>query len=269
MKRVLTIVLAISIGLSMTACDMLDRVLQVNIFEPFSAVSEKDISSADAATLLALSGSESFYKTLASAPEKKAEVLVKLDAAIANPDTPTATRQELLVLAAQIELQTTPAGDLVNNIGGLINELMAKGSQPSGDGMDLGKLIESIIPKSVASNGTVNRDAFIAMINGLDGANDYFMALGNSIPGGAYDNSANVSAGDVAQGAVVAAIIAGIEPPVGYDSTGGYLYDLLKDPDNTPPPAKEFAMPDFKTGYLNNLLRAAKLDTLFSGEAVQ
>ena len=100
MKRTTTIVLAVFIALSMTACDALDAILQVNVFAPFAAVSANEITTATSDELLVLSGSDSFYATLAGDDEAKAAVLVRIDAAIADPATPPADKQELIVLAA-------------------------------------------------------------------------------------------------------------------------------------------------------------------------
>ena len=151
---------------------------------------------------------------------------------------------------------------MINNIGGLLSDFMSGGLEnPAAGESDLGDLIASIIPASVlAEDGTLEGEAFIAMINGLVAANAYFETLGGAIGTDGYAEDADVSAGDVAQSALVAALVAGIEPPAAFEGdTGQYLYALLTDPDGTPPLDEEFAMPDMKTGYLANLLSAANL----------
>ena len=259
MKRTTTIVLAVFIALSMTACDALDAILQVNVFAPFAAVSAGEIAGATSDELLELSGSSSFYETLAESDEAKDAVLDTIDAAIADPATPPADKQELIVLAAQIELQTTPAGDLINNIGGLLDDFMS-GSLvvPAAGENDLWTLIQDIIPASVLSeSGAIDVAAFIAMINVLVEANDYYEQLGAAIGTDGYAADADVSAGDVAQSALVAALVSGVTVPAGYDSTGDYLFALAtQDP---AAPASDFTLPDMETGYLANLLAAANL----------
>jgi len=257
MKRTTMIVLAVATALSMTACDALDAILQVNIFSPFAAVSVSEIKSADAATLIELAGSDSFFETLADDPDTKLDVLATIDEAMAATPTSSSTYQELAVLAAAIELQTTPAGELVNNISEIFTDL-AEGTV----GDDIGAIITGIMPDSVLGAdgvlGAEDKTAFVAMIDALEAANDYYMLLGAAIPDG-YADGTDVSAGDVAQSALVSAIVGGIEVPVAFTgTTGEYLYSLLTDPDNTP--ETTFVMPAMDSGPLGNILLAADLN---------
>ncbi|HRW25452.1 MAG TPA: hypothetical protein P5298_13670, partial [Spirochaetia bacterium] len=71
MKRTIMIVLAIAVALSMTACSALDALLSVNVFAPFAGVSAGAIEKATPDELVEMSGSESFYETLADDPELK------------------------------------------------------------------------------------------------------------------------------------------------------------------------------------------------------
>ncbi|MBN2875400.1 MAG: hypothetical protein JXM71_09930, partial [Spirochaetales bacterium] len=143
MKRTMTVVLVAFVALSLTACDGLDRLLQVNMFSPFAGISASAIEEATPAELVEMSGSDSFYDKLAEEPTLKDSVLVTIKAAMDDPTTPPADYQELAVLAASIELQTSPAGELVNNVGDIINGLKT-GTTPA-----LDMLITSIIPESV------------------------------------------------------------------------------------------------------------------------
>lgn len=262
MKRTIMIVLAIAVALSMTACSALDALLSVNVFAPFAGVSAGAIEKATPDELVEMSGSESFYETLADDPELKDAILDKIDEAIVGePDT--AAEQELVILAANIELQTTPAGDLINNVGDLFGSLLS--GESDGTEPDAETLISGLIPDEVISeDGVIDETGFVAMIDALVAANAYYVQLGDAIDDG-YADGADISAGDVAQAAIVSAVIAAIPTPAGY-TPGEYLYDIVTEVPGTPEMG-EFTMPTMDSGYLYNILAAAGLaDALASGE---
>lgn len=263
MKRTIMIVLAIAVALSMTACSALDALLSVNVFAPFAGVSAGAIEKATPDELVEMSESESFYETLADDPELKETVLTNIDEAMAAT-TDSATYEELAVLAANIELQTTPAGDLINNVGDLFGSLLSGDS--GGTEPDAETLISGMIPDEVISaDGEIDEIAFVAMIDALVAANDYYVLLGDAIGTDGYAEDADISAGDVAQAAIVSAVIAAIPTPTGYTS-GEYLFALLTEEPGTPEMG-EFTMPAMDSGYLSNILAAAGLaDALASGE---
>lgn len=229
MKRTTTIVLAAAIALSMTACEALDKILGFNFFDGVAAVNESDIKDADATTLKDLSSSPSFYETIAEDDTLKVAVLLTINEKRATLVTDTASYQELTLLAAQVELQTTPAGELVNNIGGIFDDVAA-GTL----GTDIGSIMEQILPVSVFSLGTITDEvAFIAMIDALVAADLYYQDLGGNMVGGAYAADSAIVPGDVAQSAIVAAMVSNLVPPAGY-TTGEYLIDLINGVPTTP-----------------------------------
>jgi len=231
MKRTTTIVLAAAIALSMTACTALDSILGFNLFAGLAAVNESEIEDANAAELKDLSSSPSFYEMLAedSTGELKAAVLVTINEERAILATDTAGYQELTLLAAQVELQTTPAGELVNNIGGIFDDVAA-GTL----GTDIGSIMEQILPVSVFSAGTITDElAFVAMIDALVLADDYYQDLGGALVDGAYATDSSIVPGDVAQSAIVAAMVSNLVPPAGY-TTDKYLIDLINGVPDTP-----------------------------------
>jgi hypothetical protein len=128
---------------------------------------------------------------------------------------------------------------------------------------DIRALIDSIAPDSLyADDGSVDQAAFSEMIDALLAADAYYQALGTAIGTEGYADDADVSAGDVAQSALIAAVIkeVSLSLPFGYSDTGTYLYDLLTVP-MTPEPTAAFEMPLMTpgSGYLSNLLAAAGL----------
>jgi len=260
MKRTTTIAMVTAIALMMTGCDALDAVLGFNMFESFAAVDADEIADADAKTLVELSDSDSFYDALEGDAALKDATLVKIDDAMAVADPSSSTYQELAVLAANIELQTTPAWDLINNVSSLIPDLL-EGIVPDIDSFD--EIIDDLVPASARNpDGTINETAFSSMIEGLLSANAYYVELGSAVST-EYTNDpdeiAGQTPGDIAQSAVITAIIVGIDPPTGY-TTSTYLYALLTDPaiDATTTPPDAFIYPDIDTGtYLSNIIAAA------------
>ncbi len=255
MKRILTIVVAVSIALSMTACDALDKILQTNLFGAVGGVSGAEIARATTTELVELGKSESFYATLAGDAKTKEEVVRKVEDALAAADKP-AEKQELAILAADIQLKTSGGDVVVNNITDvLMNQDAIKDA--SGN-IDPAKLLKEIMPAGVVdASGTVTDEAaFKAIIDGLAKADGYYDQLGASIGTTGYADD-TVNAGAIAQSAIVAATIASLTPPPGKTS-GDYLLDLIKGTD-TPPATFEF--PAMTAGTpLGNLLAAAQFD---------
>jgi len=254
MKRLGIILLTLAAALTMSGCSALDALLQVNILKSFAAVSPDEIKSADSATLLDLSASASFYETLSSDPATKTAALDTLDASI-GAGVDTATDEELAVLAADIELKTTPAFDLVNNVGSLISDLISDATMP--DESTLKTTLLDLLPASVlGSGGSIDEAAFLSMVDGLVAANDYYDALGIAIGTDGYASGTDISAGDVAQSALIAAMVASV-PKDTYPTTGEYLYALLTGSASAP---TSYDFPDMTSGTaLGNLLAAANI----------
>lgn len=261
MKRIGTIVLVVAVALAISGCSALDALLQVNILKSFAAVSPDEIKSADSAELLDLSASSSFYETLTGDAATKNAALATIDASI-GLGIDTATDQELAVLAADIELRTTPAFDLVNNVGSLISDLISGATLP--DETTLKGTLLDLLPASVLeSGGSIDEAAFLSMVDGLVAANDYYDALGAAIGPDGYASGTDISAGDVAQSAIVAAMVASVDIPDEFTPTnvdnpiGEYLYALLTV--GTTPIPSPYAFPSTSTGPLGNLLAAANI----------
>lgn len=254
MKRTTTIALVAAIAITMTGCDALDAVLGYNMFSSLAAVDAKEISEADAETLVELSDSDSFYDTLEDDAALKGTTLIKIDTAIGG-SIDSATDQELAVLAANIYLQTTAAGDLINNVSSLMVELI---DEPTPDYSDLERIISGLVPDSLkGSDGTIDQVAFLAMITALEEADAVYQDLGGAIGTGGYASGTDIVAGEIAQNALLAAVIAAVVPPTG--TTGAYLYALLTEPATPDPDSSVFpAFPVMTSGsYLGNILVAA------------
>jgi hypothetical protein len=256
MKRTMIVVLTVAVAITMTACDALDSMLNYNLFASLAAVSPKEIAKADAATLVKLSASDSFYSTLATDPTLKESSLKKIEEAMSADPPSSSNYQELAVLAANIHLQTTAAGDFINNVSGLMVDLI---DESAPDFSDLERIIGGLVPGSIkSSDGSINKASFLAMITALEEADNAYRDLGLAIGSGAYASGADIVPGEVAQNALIAAIVATVVPPSG--TRGEYLYALLTNPATPDPDSTVFpSFPDMETGYLGNILSAANI----------
>jgi len=255
MKRTTTIVLAASIALSMTACEALDSLLQVNIFAGFYTVSKDDVESSksDAPALVVLAESDTFFETLADPANSvlKVDVLATITEAIALATEP-AVVQDLTLLGAEIELRTTGGDVVVNNIAGVLVDQTAIKTDGN---IDPAKLLTAIMPLSVVDdNGDIIDEAtFKDIIDGFVAASTFYDQLGTSLAGGTYEDT-TVDAGTVLQSAVVAATLASLTIPA--DKTAGEYLLSLADGTATYPAIFNFPVMTAGTS-LGNLFTAA------------
>jgi len=257
MKRTTTIVLAAAIALSMTACDALDSLLEVNILASLYAVSADDVatSKSDADALVTLAESDTFFVTLADPLNDtlKEEVLATIIAAIGDATEP-ADVQDLTLLGAAIELRTTGGDIVVNNIAGV---LAAQTLIKTDGAIDPVKLLKEIMPATIVDdNGAIiegQEDEFKLIIEGFVAASIFYDQLGTSLVDGTYEDT-TVEAGTILQSALVAATLASLTPPENVTS-GDYLLSLVDGSVTYP---DTFSFPDTSEGSsLGNLFTAA------------
>jgi len=254
MRRTVTILFALTMAMLFMACPGLDRVLEVNMYEPFAGVSDAAIKDADSGELLEMSASDSFYESLAEDPAAETAALATID--VAMETAVGAEYEELAALAAMILLETSPAGELMENIS------LALPTLASGDSnIDTAVILQSMLPQGMIVDGViVDEEDFAEMVDALVAANDYYVLLGNEIGADGY-TSDDISAGDIATAALMSAIVASVSPPASDpDMTTSELLLIMLDPDTDPDDplleGSSFEMPDMETGYLANLLAA-------------
>lgn len=252
MKRTLFVLSAIIILLTFTACEGLDKILQTNVYSGLGKVSAKEISKADADTLVELGKSDSFYDTLKGDPALTGDVLATINAALAganNEDT-----QNLSMLAAEIHLQTSGGAVLVNNIASIL-------ANPDGlDSLQTPAQLEDffigILPPGIVSGGNIQQAGFVALIDGFVAANTYFTQLNGALGSGGYADS-DARPGEIAQAAIVTALVSSIaNSATGSGTPGEKLYAFTQG-------SGSFTEPDFGGSFFNsisNILAAARLD---------
>ncbi|MDX9957138.1 MAG: hypothetical protein RBT68_01740 [Spirochaetia bacterium] len=253
MKRSLVVLLAFALAMSLASCTFLDELLSVNLFEETMDLSVADVNSSSVGDLLALSESESFFEAVEDDPALETALLGKADEVIATSSDPLAI-QEAGILAANVLIYTSPAGDLLANATGLAD------ADPAGI-TNVDELLNLILPASVYSGDTINESAFREMIDAFLEANEYYVAIGTNL--GTDYLASEVSAGDIAVGAYLGAVLVSIDPiPLAYSGdVGDYLYAGVEE--SEPAPAVDDPdLTQLEYAYLDAILDAASLGEL-------
>jgi hypothetical protein len=257
------------VALLLSSCDAF---FTTNLFKAagLGQVSAADLAGKTSAelTAAAYSGgdpsnpSAAFFDALAGNASAKADVLATL-AATYGGSGPAADVQEAAALAAQIELITTGADGIVNNV----VALLASGTSFSAmsSSADIVDAAKALIPADLAAD----KASFTAAITALLDSGTAYTALGTSI--GADGVAGNVDLGTAAQSAVMAAFLGGIDPATALDPGGSpytnsadLLWDLVQGTPgvNTAGLGGGFTAPVFTAGTpLGDLVGAAGLDT--------
>jgi hypothetical protein len=201
--------------------------------------------------------STSFFDALSGDTTVRDEVLATLAATYTSPSASPTAVQEAASLAAQIEIVTTGADELVNNVVEALGDIQSlSGSDPQG-AVDL---LESLVPAGLAASEA----SFSAAIEALISANDIYLVLGASVA--ANDVQGDINIGTAAQSAMLAAALDGIDatglidPDTGspYTSTAAYLWDSLQGKTIVGTPT--FTPPDTSAGSpLGSLIEASGL----------
>jgi len=272
MKKSMHLLLVVALALPLAGCDFLDRLLSVNLFDSELTLSVAEVSEMTVEELQEEARSPDFYDLLESDPAIEDEVLDEADDTIADPASTTTEVQDAAILGAHVEIYTSPAGDLIDN---LVDNLVVL-SDPPVDGFgdpDIAAILELLVPPSVMVGGVIQEAAFLDMIDSLLDAADYFEVLGMELAGGGYDTD-YANPGQIAQNALVAALVAAIDMPLTYDDDGdpltnppsmsNYLFDLLTgEPVDAPVdysfPSLDPVDPEYDES-LHNIFLAAGLD---------
>jgi hypothetical protein len=260
--------LFVATGLSLSSCDAF---FSTNLFKAagLGQISAADLAGKSSAELTAAAysadgqPSTAFFDALAGDAGAKADVLATLTATYTTSSDPAAL-QEAAALAAQIELITTGANDLVNNVVGLLSSGTSLSSMSSS--ADIVDAAKALIPADLASN----KADFAAAITALLDSSTAYTALGASIT--ADGVSGDVDLGTAAQSAVMAAFLGGIDPAsvddpatgLPYTNSADLLWDLVQGTPgvDTTGLGGGFTPPDFSSGTpLGDLVGAAGIDT--------
>lgn len=184
MKRTLPLAALVAFAsvLMLSSCDAM---FDTNLFKAANLgqfdLAKADLSSASGVQAAAESSPEAFYTQLADDPAAKTEAIASLQASGTDSD---------LVLAAAIEIKTTDAGAVVDNLSGQIPNLVSSTTQP-----DMGAIIAAVLPSSIDLTSPTPPAAFSDLIAAFQSVSPTFVSLSSSgtlaaIPGGTSQDTA-------------------------------------------------------------------------------
>ncbi len=167
------------------------------------------------------SGSDKFYEELAKDTTKKDEIAEYLKDVMEDSKTTDPVKQKAALLYANIEVKTTGADEVVNNLVNIIS---------TGDVGGFDNVWDAIVPDNMGEDGVVN------VLTGLLSAYEGYNTFGSTLVG---DSTApdDVNMGEVAQTAVVSyfvyqyAVNNGVDPTS--DNAATELYSKLQDVSTT------------------------------------
>jgi len=219
------------IALLMGSCDA----LFTNQFQTLGLgqVSSEDLQKADAESLIAQSGindgriSQSFIDAALADDDTKAIVLSELNTAAGDSDPEIAQTAQVLII--EIELQDSGADEIVGNVGSMIDVITNDDNFDPSTPEDLNALIDALIPDGVSGDELANM--FDALTNlGVPGGE--IDTLGGNLVANSGLQNDNIDAGTLAQTAVMASVLATLDPVAPGTTTGEALVAALADPDN-------------------------------------
>jgi hypothetical protein len=222
--------------------------------------------------------SKTFFDALTTDATAKQSVLDTLETTYNDPTATSTDKQTAAALATQVELNTTEAGAIVNNIAGLLSNTTALSGTPTASQQQA--LISAIFPASLASDKT----AFTAAVDALQSlmptaGGGPLDALATSITNDGSTIEAGTAA-TLAQTAIIATVINSIDPAQvtdpatsqPYTSTAELLYALVTIPAGDPlaPTIGSSAISNLDvttltSGNIGTLISAAGLTSTVNG----
>lgn len=217
--RALCAVLAVLLVFALVSCDAM--LGMGNFFSTPLKVDEASLAKTSLSDLADLTASPSFFTALATDQAAKKAVLDNLDTVIATSTDP-AEKAQAAQLATEVLIYTTPAGDLITNLG----DALFSGALAGGDEGGETDFLKAIMPPSVMDkDGNIaDENAFKAMINAFDDSYDYFVTFSQNFDETKYSDT---ELGDMAATALIASAIKSIETPAGYATKGDFMLALI------------------------------------------
>lgn len=233
--------------------------------ESASSISSK--TSAEIAASASTGDNSSFYDVLKAEPATKTAVLDTLAATYTDPAATPADVQTAAAAAAKIELVTTGADGIVNNIVGVLADLPSTGIATMTPDKVLSAL-DTLVPPALLADQT----AFTAAVDALLASQTALTALGSSVGTDGVAEIDTATIGTAAQTALVASVIDAIDltkvdvpgSPAGthYPDAPSLLWAILQPGStvDTSTLALKGTYSPTAAGPLNNLLMASGLD---------
>ena len=193
--------------------------------------------------------SDAFFDALKDDPTGKGDLEDYLGGIMDDPEEAAPDKQRAALLYSDIELKTTGADELVNN---LVKVLDTSGSEGMDNFKSFGAFWNKVAPEG-ADPGTV--------FDGLNNAYDGFNALGGSLTDtdgdGTPDGPEGANMGEAAQNAVVSFMVHEVMTANGFND-GSELADALDSGTDLTMPELSSSNSDFAS--INNIVNAASPD---------
>jgi hypothetical protein len=192
-----------------------------------------------------------FYSGL-SASDRTA-LNTALSSVYTNTALPVGTQQTAALLAAEVNLQGTAAGETANNLG---NYILDGGEDPFSDPATL---LQAVIPESAQGDAA----AIAAILENLAAAGAAYNAFGGTLDGN--DPPTETNMGAVAQNAAVAIVVAALVADGAGNGGAAGLAAILVAGDPISDDANALDSINNEGTALNNILVAAGFGGLFDG----
>lgn len=146
--------------------------------------------------------SERFFDDLTD--EDREELETALESIYDNEEVDTETRQDAAILAGEIALRGTPAGDTVNNVVDVLID-----SEDGADAFnDTGALLDAIIPADAQGDPEAVRDILESMVSAANAYESLGDTMTDEDGDGTPDGPDGANMGEVSQNAAVSMILA-------------------------------------------------------------
>jgi hypothetical protein len=264
----------IAVAFLATSCDTLftNQFKELGLGQISSASLSTAAQNGDSATLIAESGlgsgeiSQSFLDAVTSSEDTANKVVAALEAAAADPASPPATVEAAQVLIVQIQLETSGAKTMIDNIVTAIATVDFATFNINNPG-DLNSLLAALFP---ARSGRLalpqgwTSDDVAGIVDVLVSLEDNFASLVANMVGGAYINS-GVDAGWLAQVGTFISVMKRLSPVNPAETLGVAVGRLITDFDPDHPesidPTTYVTIP---ADLISDLKSDAQLIALFS-----
>ncbi len=223
MRKWVVLAVSVFVGFSLIGCS---DIFEYNLFSAMDkpsipTLSElKEMGAAEAVDKLSKeASSDKFYEELANDENQKEDVENYLKEVMDSSET--TVKQKASLLYASIEVKTSGADEVVNNLVNVIS---------SGDVSDFNNVWDAIVPDDMSESDVVN------VLGGLLNAYEGYSAFGSTLVGDTTPPE-GVNMGEVAQTAIVSyyvyqyAVNNGIDPTSSTAATD--LYDKLQNVNET------------------------------------
>jgi hypothetical protein len=225
----LYVIVFVLLAVALVSCDAM---LGINLFAKDMTSTPDELSKKTTQELMDEAGPQFFEMLVA---DETGELTAAVLANLTNTyETSTDTEEvaDAALLIVQVELATSPAGQLIN---GALTSLVGVDPAETSDPVSV---FAQILPVSVLNPAfvgseitvdnigeAVNEEEFLDMIEQMTASLEYYQTISTNLEDGEYPPEV---ISEVAMGAIFSSVITSIDTPDGYVGTqGDFLYELI------------------------------------------